>query len=670
MNSIQFITAAGLLTLSACSIQNSATNVHPIASNETVKQQLASKGLSSSVVPAANFENFGKAENDRSFHSEITYLETILSYGPIDDPQPLFLLINAYIVTHQQAYGIAFMERSLKRYKNKMNDNVRAVYLSGYALLRATYADDVPLLSRISWVLDTFDLLQEAERLAANNPLVHWSAGLIYAQVPGIFGKSDEAMKQLLWLVERPELEPTPGFYREAYRFLSKLYADKDNKTLATHYLKKSGYPVDQSKTLFMGWFVTTKEKGLLFAPTPWIEEVIANRVFAVRGFGFSDLHFIVSADGNELISIDAGTQPYSMKAGYEFLMKSYPSLPPLTSAIFTHAHWDHIGGSSYLKKLNPAITFYGRDNYHATVKRASRNHSYKQLRGEGFQEKWINQYKPDVAIDKLIIITIGDSQVELIPVTGGETKDALLINFSELGVIFMGDALMPFYGEPTVEEGFIDEAINTMDQALSRQPKHILHGHYGITVLYGNSHQLKPYRDAYQWLVTETRKHIVNGYSAKDIIRLNLIPPRLLNSPQIFFGYLAPRDHIISRIADHMVGIWQEDKSAKEPAGLDTITSVEYGRLLEVYLELSASKVETMLNKILQGGDNQLALQMAVAAERRYPENKTIIQLRNEAADRLRSAVQFFDPFKFVIYTELAGKEHHAIPKTLKTQH
>lgn len=657
-----------LLVLSACTTQNAATNLQPLEADATVKQQLASAGLSTSLAPASGFERFGKAEGDRSFHADVAFYETVLSYGPVSDPRPLFLLTNAYIVSNQQTYGMEFIERSLKRYERSMSDEIRAVYLSAYALLRGTYAEQVPLVSRIGWVLDTFDLLEEAERLANNNPLVHWSAGLIYAQVPGLFGKSDDAIEQLLWLVEHPELEPTPGFYREAYRYLAKLYADKDEATLAAHYLRKSGYSDHPSKTLFMGWFVTTKKEGLLFAPTPWIEEVVTDRVFAVRGFGFSDLHFVVSADGQELISIDAGTQPDSMEAGYRFLMQRYPQLPPLTTAIITHAHWDHVGGYSYLKRLNPEIIFYGRENYRATLQRVMRNHTYQQFRGEDFQVEWVSRYQPDVAIDKLTTVTIGDSKVELIPVTGGETEDALLINLPELGVVFMGDALMPFYGEPWVEEGYIDEAIDTMNQALSRQPQHILHGHYGITVIYANQQQLTAFRDAYQWLVSETRKHIENGYSAKDIIRLNLIPPGLQNTEQAFFSFLAPRDHIISRIADHMVGIWQEEKSGMEPGGLDTITSVEYGRLLEVYLDLSAGEVETMLGNILQGGDNQLALQMAVAAEKRYPYSKAITQLRNEAADRLRSAAQYFDPFKFVTYSELAGKEHHSIPLVTET--
>ena len=53
----------------------------------------------------------------------------------------------------------------------------------------------------------------------------------------------------------------------------------------------------------------------------------------------------------------------------------------------------------------------------------------------------------------------------------------------------------------------------------------------------------------------------------------------------------------------------------------------------------------------------------MAVAAEARYPGNAEITQLKEEAADRLRSAAQYFDPFKFVTYTEMIGKEHRAIP-------
>ena len=544
-----------------------------------------------------------------------------------------------------------------------MEDETRAVYLSAYALLRATYADRVPVPGRIFWVWDTFEILDQAQSLAPNDPLVHWSSGLIYAQVPELFGKRTEALSELLWLVERPELEPTPGFYRDVYLFLSKLYADQGETELADRYLTKSGYEDYEPSALFMGWFATTEDDGLSFAPTPWVEEIVPERVFAVRGFGFSDLHFVVSDDGRELISIDAGHQPYSMEAGHRFLMDRYPDLPPLTTAFITHAHWDHVGGFSYLKSLDSGVTVYGRDNYAGTVARVLRNHTYHQIRGDRFDSEWVSEYAPDLAIGDLTEVTIGGTMFELVPVTGGETKDALLIHAPTLGTLFMGDALMPFYGEPWVEEGFIDDAMDTMDEALRRQPEYILHGHVGITAIYGTMEQLKAYRDAYEWLVDETRRHLNNAYSTKDIIRLNLIPPGLQNHPQAFFGYLSARDQVIARAADGMVGIWREDVTGKEPGGLDVITSIEYGRLLDLYLGLSARDVEKALRRMLDGGDVELALQMAVAAERRYSNNVAITRLKEEAGDRLRSSFQFFDPFKFAVYTELIGKEHRSIP-------
>ncbi len=663
MKSIRALITGTLVALTACAPQNDATSVEPLSTTEPVAQRTTETGLSTSLAPANPFEAFGRADGDRSFHADIVFYETVLSYGPIADPRALFLLSNAYIVADQQEYGISFLERVLSRYEDSMSDDMRAVHLSAYALLRATYADRVPIPGRIFWVLDTFEILEEAVALSGANPLVHWSAGLIYAQVPGFFGKRDDAKSELLWLVEHPELEPTPGFYREAYRFLSRLYAEDGETELAEQYFRKSGYEEYEPETLFSGWFATTRDKGLRFSPRPWVEEIVPDRLYAVRGFGFSDLHFIVAADGRELVLIDAGTQPYSMEEAYEHLLDRYPDLPPLTTVFVTHAHWDHVGGFTYLKSLEGEVTFYGRGNYGGTVDRALRNHTYKQFRGEGFQHEWVSAYEPDVVVDDLTEVSVGNTVFELVPALGGETEDTLLIHVPELAVAFMGDALMPFYGEPWVEEGFVEEAMDTMDAILRRRPQKILHGHVGITVLYGELQQLEAYRVAYEWLVGETRRHLENGYSAKDIIRLNLIPPGLQDEPQAFFGYVAPRDHIINRMADHATGIWREDVTGREPEGLDVLTSVEYGRLLELYLGLSAGEVEGALRRMLRGGDNELALQIAVAAEARYPNRDEITRLKEQAADRLRSAGQYFDPFKFVTYTELIGKEHKAIP-------
>ena len=64
-------------------------------------------------------------------------------------------------------------------------------------------------------------------------------------------------------------------------------------------------------------------------------------------------------------------------------------------------------------------------------------------------------------------------------------------------------------------------------------------------------------------------------------------------------------------------------------------ITSVEYGRLLDLYLGLSAEDVEEALRRMLDGGDNELALRIAVAAEARYPNNTEITYLKEQAGDK-----------------------------------
>ncbi len=614
---------------------------------------------------ARGFEDLSNASPDRSFQPSIDLLEVILSHGCNTDPRITLLLVNAYMTSNQHKRGIRFFEKLLGTYDNTMADDVHAVYLSAYAILRATYADNVFLPLRIQWVRKTFKLLDYAFVLTKEEePIVHWAAGLIYAQVPFFFFKKREAYKALNWLAERPDTEPVFGFYREVYHFLSKLHDKDGNKQLARKYLEKSGYATYQPKALFMGWFTSNRDAGTTMAPTPVLNEIVPGRVFALFGFGFSDIYFVLSDDKSELIAIDAGTQPYSLKAALEFLKQKHPDLPQVTTAIITHSHWDHIGGHSYLREINPDIKIYGRDNYRTVVDRVLRNHSYKQFRGAGFKPEWVSSYHPDIAISKYTELTIGETKFELIPVTGGETEDAMLINLPGLEVMFVGDIIMPWYGEPWVNEGFIDGAVETINEVIRKNPKYVLHGHQPLTLMFGYE-TLKKFQQVYIWLVEVVRDHVRNGYSAKNIIRLNLIPPGLQDQQDLYLPYLSSRDSIIARTVDHMVGIWREDITGQEPEGLDNITADEYGRMLQSYLGLSVRQVARVLRRMIDNGDNELALKFAVAAEKRYGTEKSIMHLKEEAGDRLRSAVQFLDPFKFTTYTEMIGKEHNPVSAT-----
>jgi hypothetical protein len=246
--------------------------------------------------------------------------------------------------------------------------------------------------------------------------------------------------------------------------------------------------------------------------------------------------------------------------------------------------------------------------------------------------------------------------------VTGGETEDAMLIHFPELKCVFVGDVVMPWYGEPWVNEGYASSAAQAMDVVLNLDAEFILHGHHPLTGLYGPK-TLAAYRDLHEWLVSTTQNYVRHGYSAKDIIRLNLIPPAILNDPDVTMGYVAARDNVIARVVAEMAGIWREDRTGQSPEGMDTITTVERAHMLSDYFGLSETQVIRGLKRMIAEGDNSLALQMSVAAEQAFGATPGITAVKEHAVDRLRSISQFTDPFSFTTYSEMTKRPHAMMP-------
>ena len=626
--------------------------------NPFPQAQLESHGVVSSLGFAPGFEQFSNHNNTRSFQAMLHEFEVVLSYGRTEDPRVILQAMNSYLLADQQKVGIDLFSRILDVYGAQMSNEGRAVYESGLGILRATYADNIPLMQRIGWVKDSFALIEAAlKRTHNNHPIPHWAAGMVYAQVPFFFFKRAEAYKHLTWLADRPDTEPTYGFYREVYRQLALLSQQDKREDAARKWVERAGYTGTALETSLMGWFVTGPD-GTSMAPKPILKEVITGRVFALLGFGFSDIYFVLSDDGQELIAVDAGTSPTTMKEAHQFLLHHHPDLPKITTAIVTHSHWDHVGGHGYLREHNPDIAIYGRDNYASVTERVVRSHSYTYFRGEDFDHGWVESYAPTHPISEATMLTIGGSEVSLLPVTGGETEDAMLIHFPKLSTVFVGDLVMPWYGEPWVNEGYASSATDAIDRVIHLNAEHVLHGHHPLTMLY-EGENLALYRDMHAWLVETTQWFAKRGYSSKDIIRLNLLPPALVEHPGATLAFVAARDNVIGRVCAELVGIWREDRTGQSPEGMDAITAVERGRLMKDYLGLSEAKAVRSLKRIIAGGDNHLALQFAVAAEEAYGATAEISAQKTVAAERLRGIGQFVDPFGFTAYSEIIKRPH-----------
>ena len=637
-------------------------DVEPLPAGVQPPMRTVQTGLTESLAMAPGFEAFDLARHpDRSYHPNLELMKVLLSYGPNEeDDRAVYLLVSFYLSANQQADGIAFFETFLKRYERQMSGTVKAQYLTAYAILRATYAERIPLLKRIGWVNETTRILEEADRLTGGYDfMVHWATGQIFAQYPRFFGKTDEAFRHLQWTLDHPDQEPAVGFYREVYRHLSILHDRVGNAEEAARFLERSGYRDAAGKALMMGPFMTTRQEGTIMHARREVVEVVPGSVFVVRGFGFSEIYFVISADGNHLIAVDAGTQPFSLKAAYTLFTDRHPDHPPLTSVLVTHAHWDHIGGHTFFRELNPGVTFYGRENVHRVLSDVQRQHSFVQFRGEDFVNEWVAGYAPDVIVpgDTITTLTIGDTPIDLIPIEGGETEDALHVFFPTHSAMMVGDFMMPYYGEPWVEEGSVEAMLPAMKAVVERRPRHVLHGHFPLTFIYPASVIDQLYDDV-AWLTDAVRKHVHHGYARVDIERLNLIPPGLQAKPATFIGYANARQHLPARLHDQAVGIWEEDRTGTDLNGLDHLSHIEYGRLLGRYLKLSPGEVAAALRRMIDAGDNELALHMTLAALRQYGDAPGLQALKVEAADQLRSENQFINPFKYTVYAEIAGRE------------
>src|SRR5215470_1944663 len=500
----------------------------------------------------------GKTSVSGSPRPELDYFNAINSVGPPQDPQILFLLMAQYSNANLQGEGVEFFSARLKEFEPRLTDTQKALYLSAIGLLRAQYAHSVPLLRRVGYVKETIAMLEQAKQLSGGQIfVVNWIAGVVHAQLPGIFHQRQAAQKELEWCVANGDKAPHAGWLREPYYYLGKLALGVGEQAKAQDYLKRSGYTDFNRPITLITPFSEDAQSGHTFVPRH-IAEIVPGRVYALSGFEFTEYYFVVSDDRRELIGIDAGTRPDSAKAAYEALRAYAPGLPELTTVFVTHAHWDHVGGHAYFHGLNPRPRFYARSNWQEEIAlelNAPGNFA-KHFFGERYSIDDVRSFKPDVTIDHRTDLKIGGTRVELIPAQGGETHDAMFIYLPEQSVLFVGDFIMPYLGAPFAEEGHFQGLLDAIDVVVQKNPQHLLHGHEPLTRVFTSAALLGQLRTNLQWLREQVLVAIRRGDERAAIHQANLIPPDLPKGREdVFQPYFILREHVIDRLYDQNVG-------------------------------------------------------------------------------------------------------------------
>ena len=587
---------------------------------------------------------------------ELEYLKAVNAVGPPRDPQLLFLLMAQYSNANLQDEGAEFFSARLKEFDPRLTNVQKALYLSAIGLLRAQHASSVPLLHRIGYVKDTVAILDQAQELSGGQVfVVNWIAGIVRTELPSFFHQRAVAKTELAWCLENADKAPHAGWLREVYSHLGKLALADGDPAKAQDYLRRSGYKsLDRPITLVTP-FSEDVASGHAFAPRR-IAEIVPGRVYALSGFEFTEYYFVVSDDGRQLIGIDAGTRADSAKVAYEALRAYAPSLPELTTIFITHSHWDHVGGHKYFGALNPRLRFYARSNYQEEIARdfdAPGNFG-EQFFGERFSLDDVRSFKPDVMIDDRTDLRIGGTRIELIPVHGGETHDAMLIYLPDQSVMFVGDFIMPYLGAPFAEEGDFQGLLDAIDVVVEKHPQHLLHGHEPLTANFSSATMLAQLKTDLVWLHEQVLTAVRRGDERAAIHQANLIPPGLLGGqPDAYQPYLILREHVIDRLYDQNVGYWQPDLQ-----GLDHLGRADRAELLVDYLGISEKQLVNTVGRLAADGKYELAASLLEASGSRFEHSTSVANAKRLVYLKLMEENQNTDPFKFIIYSGRIGEQ------------
>jgi glyoxylase-like metal-dependent hydrolase (beta-lactamase superfamily II) len=598
---------------------------------------------------------------------ELAYLKEVNAWHPSQDPQLLFMLMSQYANAGRHLEGAAYLDGLRRRFDSQLNDTQRALYLTAIASLRAGGAGNVFVLRRVGWVRDTLAMMDEASRLTHGQAFItHWMSGVVRAQLPGFFGERSTAEAELKWCVDHADRLPHPGWLREVRIQLARLAQQRGDASAAQVALAATRDSGSGKPVVLTTPFSESPILGHTFAPRH-ITELVPGTVYLVSGYEFTEYYFVISADRQQLIAIDAGSRAEAAQEALEALRQKLGTLPPLTTVLVTHAHWDHVGGQRYFRSLVPAPRFIGRGNYaeelahDATGDASIARHFF----GRGFRLEDVLAYKPDATIDVPTSLTIGGTRLELVPTQGGETSDAMLIHLPRERVLFVGDILMPYFGAPFVHEGSVDGMLAAIAQVSALRPRLLLHGHEPLTTLFTSTDMLDDLRVQLAWLRDAAVREMGGGAARAAIQQRNLMPPTLSHSsPAVHLAYLVMRENLINRVFEQHSGYWQNGLQ-----GLDALTSADHGDALVDYLDLGEAQIARAAERMMADGRHELAAETLEWAQARLPGSQRLATAHRQAYLNLMEQYQAHNPFKFIVYAAQAREVVPPIPEPPSAQ-
>jgi len=566
---------------------------------------------------------------------ELEALKEAVSWPKAGVPA-VMALAGRLMADRRDAEGLAyFRERAA-------SEPGRGLFLALEGVFQARQANSISLFRRVAWVNDAVAKLDRAVALEPGLP--RYLRGIVLAGLPSRFGKAQAAVEDLTWMLDNKERFPV-GLRRAAYYGLAQAYTTLGRDAEARAALARSGASrLDTAQSVFIADFSVSARDGFRFRPPRLVE--LAPGVHVAQGFDFGDIGFVSTDEG--IVVIDTGTTPETARAALQALRRV--TSRPINHVILTHAHWDHIGGLEALIESNPRV-----------IAQAAFADELGIVNGAGVPFKYFfgaagSGHRYDVRPHHLVrepeTLTVGGTRFVLYPARGGETADALLIHVPDRGVLFVGDAFMPYLGAPFVAEGSADGLFEVMTLIRSLQPRVLVHGHPPLTDVF-NVGALPAVEAALRDLHQRIRAAVGEGRTLAEILHENILPASLRDQPAAVMPYLVMRDNFVKRVYHQSTGYWKPDGE-----GMEVLAPAEWAAALDLLGGQREDAFVRTVRGLTERGDDVLALKLAQIGLVRYPSSEALAALRRRALDNLRARYQQLSPFKFIIYSEWAGAE------------
>jgi len=516
----------------------------------------------------------------------------------------------------------------------------RALYRSLQGVMQARVAGDIGLLRRVAWVDDAIEKLDEGVK--ANPTLGRLGRGLVFADLPDRFGKARQAVDDLQACLDHSGELPL-GLDRGIYRALAAAYKTLGDERSSHEMLVRSGFESLDSATdprVLTNVSVSAAD-GFRFGERRFVRE--ADDVYVAEGYDFANISFIVR--DSFVVAIDAGTTERTARAAVDELRKV--TRAPIKYVILTHAHWDHVGGLAAVRE--PGSIVIAQEGF---AKELARSREYgppfRYFFGSG---PIALDAKPDRLVGSTETLTDGDLELTLIPVRGGETDDALMVYDKKPGLLFVGDAFMPYVGAPFVAEGSPEGYLDAISTVMALAPRRLLHGHPPLTAFF-TAAAMPGLRVALGELLQRTVDAAHAARPLADVLHDDFIPDSLRDSPSAALPYLVARDNFVQRVYAEHAGYWQSDGE-----GMDHFTAAEWAAALDLLGPGTDASFARAADDLTSRGDAAIALRIAELGLLRYPSSAALKTSREGALTMLRERYSQMNPFRFIIYSEWAGR-------------